>query len=315
MNNNNPDPKSTRMWTAKSIGKKWQHVFFYVLIGLLGRRPAYAFMRVVCLWYVGLYPFVRAKCAPYLSRRFPERTGFVKRFIDCYRIVTSLGETLIDRAAFGILGPQSFDIAFDGAADIRALLAEGKGLIIVNAHVGCWQVALSLLRHFNVPVSAVMQMHEGDVDRRYYEHSGDQPPFRVIDPEAFLGGILEMAQVLQRGEILGVMGDRVFGADKNTVGVQFLGEEIHVPITPYRLSSVTRAPIVVILSRKESYRRYSAEVACVIRPPSGLGRKPAAYTAYAQAFADTLDAYAQAHPWQFFNFYDMWYHRTPWEME
>ena len=311
MSNTTENPKSARTWTPRSIGKRWQHAFFYLLIGVLGRRPAYAFMRVVSLWYVGLYPFVRAKCAPYLSRRFPERTGFLRRFLDSYRMVTALGETLIDRAAFGILGPESLEIVFGDEAQIRALVNEGKGLIILNAHVGCWQVALSLLSNFSVPVSAVIQMHEGDVDRRYYEHRGEAPPFRIINPAGYLGGAVEMVQVLSRGEILGVMGDRVFGDDKNTVGVRFLGGDIQVPITPYRLASVTQAPIAVVFSRKVDYRRYAADLVRVIRPPAGLGRKPAAFVSYAQEFADALEAFVMRHPWQFFNFYDMWYHGNP----
>lgn len=308
MNKDQDNPADTRTWTPQSIGKRWQHAFFYGMIRLLGRGPAYAFMRVVCLWYVGLYPFVREKCAPYLTRRFPERTKRRQRFSGAYRMVTALGETLIDRAAFGILGTKAFAIDFPDTPVFLELLSEGKGLIILNAHVGCWQVCLSLFSHLQTPVSAVIQMHEGDVDRRYYEHSGQKPPFAIIDPESYLGGILEMVQALQRGEILAVMGDRVFGQDKNVAGVRFLGDVINVPVSPYRLASMQETPIAVILSHKSEKNRYMAEVSRIIRVPAGLGRNANAYAPFAQEFANTLEEFTAKHPWQFFNFYDMWYH-------
>lgn len=308
MNESHDNPKDTKTWTPRSIGKPWQHLFFYAMIRLLGRGPAYVFMRVVCLWYVGLHPFVREKCAPYLARRFPERTTRWRCFVGTYRMVTALGESLIDRAALGILGPGAFDIDFPNSSVFRTLLDEEKGLIILNAHVGCWQACVSLLEHLQIPVSAVIQMHEGDVDRHYYEHSGQRPPFRVIDPQSYLGGTLDMVQTLQRSEILAVMGDRVFGDDKNVAEVRFLGDMIYVPVSAYRLASMRGTPIVVILSHKAKDGRYTAEVSRIIRVPSGLGRNPDAYAPFAQEYANTLESFVGQYPWQFFNFYDIWYH-------
>lgn len=307
MNEPQADPKDTRTWTPRSIGKRWQHLFFYGMIRLLGRGPAYAFMRVVCLWYVGLYPFVREKCAPYLAHRFPDRASRWQRFTGAYRMVISLGEVLIDRAAFGILGPKALGIEIVDPDRLQALLDEGKGMIILNAHVGCWQVAVSLFGRFNTPVSAVMQLHEGDLDRRYYEHAGQDAPFRVIDPGAELGGILDMVQTLQRAEVLGVMGDRVFGEDKNVVPVHFLGGTIQVPVSPYRLASMQGTPIAVVFSHKTADGRYLVETSRVIRIPAGLGRKAGVYAPFAQEFADALEAFTVEYPWQFLNFYDMWY--------
>ncbi len=310
MSESDINPKDARSWTPRSIGKRWQHAFFYGMIRLLGRGPAYAFMRIVCLWYVGLYPFVRQKCAPYLAHRFPERATRRQRFAGAYRMVTALGETLIDRAAFGILGPNAVGMEVRGMSEFLGGLNEGKGLIVLNAHVGCWQVALSLFGQLETPVSAVMQFHQGDVDRRYYEHAGQAPPFQIIDPQTELGGMLEMVQTLQRREILGVMGDRVFGNDKNVVGVRFLGETVHIPVSPYRLAAMQGTPIVVVLTHKAEDGRYRVEVVRTIRVPSGLGRNAQAYAPFAQEFADALEAFVQEHPWQFFNFYDMWYHEA-----
>ncbi len=46
-------------------------------------------------------------------------------------------------------------------------------------------------------------------------------PFRIIDPLGYMGGVLEMMEVLKKGEVLSIMGDRVFGSDRKTVVCKF----------------------------------------------------------------------------------------------
>ena len=48
------------------------------------------------------------------------------------------------------------------------------------------------------------------------------------------------------------------------------------------------------------------QLARVIRVPAHLGRKPAAYLPYAREFSQALESFVADHPYQFFNFYDMW---------
>lgn len=52
--------------------------------------------------------------------------------------------------------------------------------------------------------------------------------------------------------------------------------------------------------------RTRLQLARVIRVPANLGRKPAAYLPYAREFSRALEAFVAEHPYQFFNFYDMW---------
>lgn len=292
-------------WSSRSLGTRWQHGFFYLLIRLGGRTVAYGFLYVLILYYMLLRPDQRKKSEYYLRRRFADSSP-LKLGMHSYRMSLELGKVLIDRAALGILGGRFLDISVQGKEQLLGLVGEGRGLILMTAHVGCWQVAMAALRFLRTRVNLLMQREEGDVDRHFFEHGGSESPFHIIDPRGYLGGSLEMLGVLKNGEVLSVMGDRLLGSDRSAVSVQFLGGEIAVPYSAYKIASATGAPVAVLLSSKSGFSMYKMEVAGVIRVPPDLGRKPTAYRPYAQAFASMLEEYTRKNPYQFFNFYDMW---------
>lgn len=116
-----------------------------------------------------------------------------------------------------------------------------------------------------------------------------------------------MLHVLNHGEVLCIMGDRAMGSDRGTVAVDFLGGAVQLPFTPYKLASATGAPVAVIFLHKSGPDSYALQVAKVIRVPENLGRTPEAYRPYANQFVLALEDFVAAHPYQYFNFFDMWH--------
>ena len=188
---------------------------------------------------------------------------------------------------------------------------EGKGVIILNAHTSCWQTAFSALRFLIGKVYIVMRRDRYDIDKHYFEHDNSEPPFEIIDSSGYLGGTLEMASVLQEGHILGLMGDRVFGDNSNTVTVDFLGGPIEIPVAPYRLAAMQGTPIAVMFSHKVSRSQYVVEMPGVIRIPPGIDRSSHAYQPYAEQFIGYLTEHVEKHPFDFHNFFEMWTSETP----
>jgi predicted LPLAT superfamily acyltransferase len=297
--------QNRKSWSARSIGSRWQHRFFYALIRLAGRRAAHVMVVFVAIYYVLFRPSVRNRSRPYLSRRFPGRNALL-RLWDSYRITVEIGQVLVDRAALGILGPGQLTVRHSRREDLLERIREGRGVILVTAHAGCWQFATESLRMLETPVSLLLHREEGDVDLHIFEHRGDKATFRIIDPAGPLGGALEMLHVLKHGEVLCIMGDRAMGGDRSTVEVDFLGGRVRVPFIPYHLASATGAPVVVIFPYTSGPGNYSLQVAKVIRVPEGLGRTPEAYRPYAEAFIRALEGFVEERPYQFFNFFDMW---------
>lgn len=297
--------KDDKKWSSHSVGTPWQHRFFYFLIRLGGRHIAYLFLYPVVLYYLLLRPEERRKSRYYLERRFPERQGF-KALQDSFHMIMGLSRSLVDRALVGICGPQVLHTEFPEGQRLAELATAEKGLIILTTHVGCWQAAMACLSKLKGPVHMLMQQDEGDIDRHYFEHSGQENPYRIIDPTGFLGGTLEMVTALKRGEIVSIMGDRRQGPEENCLAINFLGAPVNFPAAAWKLAAVSGAPIAVIFPIKTGPDSYLIELAEVINVAREDSRPLKRLSPYLTRYVKALEELCDKEPYQFFNFYDMW---------
>ncbi|EMG38317.1 putative acyltransferase [Desulfocurvibacter africanus PCS] len=292
-----------RRWSSRSVGARWQHQFFYLLIRLGGRWSAYLFARLVVGWYMLLRPDLRERCRPYLARRFP---GEGANFRQSFKLSYALAQAIIDRAMVGILDPGRLKVEFRGREKLTPLMEARQGFILMGAHVGCWQAAMSAIGFLGMPVNMLITREAGDVDRHWFEHRKGDMPFKIIDPSGYLGGTLDMIAALKNGEVVCVMGDRTFGSEGSALALPFLGEPAQFPVSAYKLASATGAPVVVMLSHKSGPDSYVLEIARIINVPERLPRGRAGVAPYARQFVQALEAFVGEHPYQFFNFFDMW---------
>ena len=300
-----PQREIRRTWSSRSVGSRLQHRAFHLLLLAGGLRAAYALLYPVIAWYTLFRPSVRRRGSYYLSRRFPGKSPF-GRLSDSYRHALELGKALVDRAAVGLLPPGTITATLHERQALLDLLGEGRGLILLTAHVGSWQAMLPALSLLNTPVNLLIQREEGDVDRHYFELRGEACPFRIVDPRGFLGGAIEMVSALKRGEVLCVMGDRVFGEARGMLSVDFLGAPAPFPTGPYKIAAATGAPIAVLFSVKTGPATYQMVLAGVLRVPERAGRGTLGYRPFVESFVRLLEGCVREHPFQFFNFFDMW---------
>jgi len=300
-----PPRQIRRTWSSRSIGSRLQHRVFHLLLLAGGLRAAYALLYPVIAWYTLLRPSVRRRGSYYLSRRFPGRS-VLGRLSDSYRHSLALGTALVDRAAVGLLPAGAITATLREREVLLDLLREGRGLILLTAHVGSWQAMLPALSLLNTPVNLLIQREEGDVDRHYFELRGEACPFRIVDPQGYLGGAIEMVSALKRGEVLCIMGDRIFGEARGVLPIDFLGAPAPFPAGPYKIAAATGAPIAVLFSVKTGPTMYQMVFAGVLRVPEHAGRGKPGYRPFAESYVRLLEGCVREHPFQFFNFYDMW---------
>ena len=297
--------KRKARWSSRSLGTRFGHNIFHALIHLGGRRLGYFALHWVVLYYVLCRPSIRRRSYDYLSHRFPNQS-LLRRYIDCYRMFLVMGRVLVDRAILGIMGPGKMKFTIHGRQELLGLVKKGRGFIMLMSHVGCWQVAVSALNFLKVPVNLLLEQEEGNIDRHYFEYADVTCPIRIIDPGSYLGGTLEMLDVLKKGEVLCMMGDRVFGSEKSCLQIEFLGEEAPFPFSAFKIASASGAPIVVFFSYKTGYDSYALKVSKIIRVPDNLGRSGESFRPYVTQFINELERYTLNYPYQFFNFYNMW---------
>jgi predicted LPLAT superfamily acyltransferase len=292
-------PAQSTAWAPPNLGQPWQFRFFHRIIRTFGKRPAYHLAYFVVFWYVLTSRAIRRRTRHYLDRRFPSHRG-LRRFLDTFRLVASFAHSMIDVAAVRILGPSALAVNSIHNDQLLQLGNASSGLVLLNSHVGCWQIALPYFRFPGKHACAVM------IPDPNTQALAAQPDAAIIDPRTGLQAVMDMTQALLAGHVVSLMGDRTFGDQQNVVRVRFLGQDVLFPLTPYRIASATGSPIGVILAPKTGFRTFEMRLARVIHVPPHLGRDPQAYAPCAQQFADTLEQFTRDFPFQFYNFFNLW---------
>ena len=292
--------------TAATLGSRLQYGIFEVLVRCRLLFVARMVLAFVVLYYA-LLPHVQQRCAAYIKRRFP-CAGGLGRFVHTYRLYLNFGQVLLDRMIAGVTGRFPFcetDQQVRQCFDVAG--ANPHGCIVLTAHVGAWQVGIAGLDQFDRPVNVVQLHNPADQGKHYFQH-GRGRPFNIIDSADPVGSMVEAAAALRRGEVVCLMGDRMHGTRQSGQGVDvaFMGGNIRIPASGYALASITGAELLMLFTVREKgvTRVFKAER---LEVPAGLPRRDVAvFQPYAQQFATAMEAVVERHPYQFFNFYDMW---------
>ena len=291
---------------AATLGSRLQYGIFEVLVRCRLLFVARMVLAFVVLYYA-LLPHVQQRCAAYIKRRFP-CAGGLGRFVHTYRLYLNFGQVLLDRMIAGVTGRFPFcetDQQVRQCFDVAG--ANPHGCIVLTAHVGAWQVGIAGLDQFDRPVNVVQLHNPADQGKHYFQH-GRGRPFNIIDSADPVGSMVEAAAALRRGEVVCLMGDRMHGTRQSGQGVDaaFMGGNIRIPASGYALASITGAELLMLFTVREKgvTRVFKAER---LEVPAGLPRRDVAvFQPYAQQFATAMEAVVERHPYQFFNFYDMW---------
>ena len=277
--------------------------FFKTLMKLAGLRGAYALLYPVCLHYACFDWAAVRSAMPYLSRRFPMLNS-VQRWGLAYRLFISQGKNLIDRHAL-VARAISFDTEVSGYDQVAALSRAGKGFVLLTSHVGNWQTVMHSLERLNKTVHLLMRPEENSALRDAVQVDAEASWIKIISPDQHLGGMVEVMQALEMGDIVSIMGDRTYGAD--SVEVNFLGDTARFPYSAFHIAASAGCPVVVMLSSKTGVNAYSVNMADVLRPKLVRGQdRKVQLRGWVQQYANILENYLLAHPLQYFIFHDIW---------
>ncbi len=292
---------------GRTIGQRLEalgHAFFYLVMLLGGQRGGYLLLVPVVFVYAVTSGAIHRRMAPYLGRRFPGQ-GRGRRFLAGYKNLLAFGQILVDRGWLGIKSRAAMTGTTPGYEVLEDLLARGKGVVLITAHVGNWQTALAHLGKLSRPVHALMRYDQGAAAKHYFDVGGKQRQFAIIDAEGPFGGMVEAAAALARGEVVTIMGDRYIKGSFSRV--QFLGSEVRLPDSAYVLASCAQAPVVIMLSAKTGRRRYELKIWDVLSPEYRSRDERSVMTqACARRFARALEKYLKQYPYQWYNFFDFW---------
>ena len=268
----------------------------------LGRRAARGVLHLIAAYFLLFAPASRRASSDYLGRAL----GRPARWRDLYRHFFTFAATIHDRVYLVNRRFDLFDFEVHGEDTLHRLLAGGKGLFLMGAHLGSFEVIRAIGRkHQDLRVA--MLMHEDNAQKI-------NAMLAAINPEAVqdiigLGHIDSMLRVRERldaGGIVGMLADRTPGNDA-LYPVQILGADANLPIGPFRMAALLRRPVVFMTGLYLGGNRYAihfeplADFSAVAR-----GQRDAALQAAITRYATLLDQYCRKAPYNWFNFFDFW---------
>ena len=160
---------------------------------------------------------------------------------------------MIDRTAILAGDREHFSFTFDGEKNLRDALAEGRGVLLLTAHVGNWEAAGQLLTRLNVPITVTGFDKETPEIRKLLNDASRQN-FRLLPLTGGPTDAIPLVAALRRGEVVAMLGDRAYGSP--AAGIPFFGGTAAFPIGAYVMASIAGAPLMHVFSLRESGGHY-----------------------------------------------------------
>ncbi len=139
----------------------------------------------------------------------------------------------------------------EGEGYLRETFQEGRGVIAITGHIGCWELLGAHLVSSGYPVSVVARTLSQNKWQGSIESIRSSVGVETIDRDS---GARAMLQSLRRSRILGVLMDqhtRVRG-----VYVPFFGQPAHTPIGVAKLAMISGAkilPMAIYINSKNKH--------------------------------------------------------------
>ena len=260
------------------------------------------------LYPAACYFLVFAPRARRASRAFLGRAlGRPARARDVLRNFHAYAASLHDRIYLASGQLDSLQISIEGVAALESILGKGRGCILLGSHLGSFEALRALgrasTRH---PINIVMYEGATPHIQGTFDALAPEARARVIAPGR-PETMLRIKECLERGEMVGILGDRPFGSEKSSA-CPFLGKPAQFPHGAFRLALLLETPIVLFFALYEGADRYRIVIESLDAGPcDGSEARAEAVGRRLEAYVRRLEHHARAAPYNWFNFYDFWH--------
>lgn len=290
---------SDKQWSGKSRGGRFGYQFFVYTIRLLGVRCAYCFLAFIVIYFIPFAP--KATRAIWRYNRQQRGLGVFASIKELYCHYYLFGQTLIDKIAMRGGLAERYRYEFDNYTRFLEILNSGQGVVMIGAHIGCWEAGAGFFGTYGKKINIVMlDAEHQQIKDVLEENANEQNNYSIIAlNQNIIDAMLQMKVALNNGEYICFNGDRYIGAD-NTAEVEFMGSKALFPRGLFQIAAKCRVPVVFYYSMREPNCTYRF----IFEEPQ-LERKITPESLLEQ-YAKSLERIVAKYPRQWFNFYDFW---------
>jgi len=290
-------------WVARPERSNTLALRAIVAIALtLGRRAARLLLYPVCVYFLLFSPSARAASTKYLRKLLGHEPGLADAFRHCH----TFAATLLDRVFLFNDQYARFDVRVHGEEILRGMMADGRGCFLMGAHMGSFEIIRALGRlNTQVRISLVMYAENARKFNSVLAAVNPKLALQVIELGK-VDSMLKVERALERGEIVGMLGDRTF-RDEGTAAFRFLGEAAHFPTGPFRVAAMLQRPLVLMFGLYRGGNRYEIHFERLVDawPASRVERKRTVAEAQ-RGYVARLEHHCRDAPYNWYNFYDFW---------
>ncbi|MBX3698074.1 MAG: acyltransferase [Dokdonella sp.] len=261
------------------------------------------------LYPITLYFFLRRGAERRASYDYLQRiTGRPANWRMVYRHIHCFASTILDRIYLLTDNLRKFDVRTFGLDELHAQMRPDRGMLLLGAHVGSFEAlrVLSLQRP-DVKVRVVLNTQQTPAMTELLHALNPEIAKNVID--ASRPGhevVFALHDAMNEGALATLLGDRA-RPNEATIEIDFLGAPAQFPVAPFLIASMLKVPVVLCLGLYRGGRSYDL-VFETLAEQLDLPRRgrEAELRAFVQRYAQRLEHYVRAYPYNWFNFYDFW---------
>jgi KDO2-lipid IV(A) lauroyltransferase len=225
----------------------------------------------------------------------------------CSTNVANFSRMLADYFYSSVVSPQHIHALLEkwrGFENLEQALARGKGVILVTAHLGSWELGGTLLALRGLPMT-VITLEEPTSDLTRWRDAQRQ---RLGIKTIAVGpghdfAFVEMIQTLRRNEIVAMLVDRPYAG--TGAPVTFFGRPTEFSNGPALLWQHTGAAVIPAFVTQLPGGLYQAEALAPL-PFSDAGGTRAALLANTQTVASAFESVIRHNPDQWYNYVPIW---------
>jgi predicted LPLAT superfamily acyltransferase len=288
-------------WEGKSKGNKTGYQIFLWVLKRFGVGPAYFLLRFVVLYYF-LFSW---RASRQIYSLYHHRLGYgrMRSVFKLYRNYYLLGQSIIDKVVVmsGIKNKFTYD--FDGEENLRHIVAQQKGGLLLSAHIGNWDIAGHLFKRLDTIINIVIFDGEQEKIKEWMNSVTGKKSVKFIIIKNDLSHIYQVSDALENNELVCMHADRFLEGNK-TFTANFLGEKARFPMGPFALASGFKVPVSYVFAVKESSRHYHF-FASSIKDHANTN-KEIMMQEMLNDFIKEMEVKVKQYPEQWFNYYNFW---------
>ena len=293
------DNQPDNLWDGKSRGGHFGYQFFVSVIRLLGISSAYCFLAFVVIYFIPFAPKATKSIWKYYRNIIG--TGRLRSCINLYLHYYVFGQTLIDKTAMRVGLAGRFKYKFDNYPRFLDILNSGNGVIMIGAHIGCWEAGSTFFGEYGEKINIVMLDAEHQEIKKVLDGNSRQHDGHKTIPVGTDGLelMLRIKSALNKGEYICFNGDR-YTDIKHTAKMSFCKHSAYFPTGPFLTAVRCQVPVIFYYAVREKNRTYrfifeEADTDSVHNADRLLAR-----------YVGSIEKILEQYPHQWFNFYDFW---------